>query len=162
MHCATARFAQQRSYFGDCDFSDDVNWQSFQALVTFMFQEYLQFLEIGGFYLFYRDSRVFPPGKKDPWVGQVEDSDVTGITRLTEMYGFQQIIALSHASLDNIFAAHYKEREWMRYSNQDGLEINFGVPKVRLLSNSHALLFIHLESGTLQTSSSASVRFTFF
>lgn len=120
--------------------------------------EYLQFLEIGGFYLFYRDLRIprhIHSGKKDIWVGEiVEDSDyITGITGSTEMYGFQQIIALSHTSLDNIFASYYKEREWMQFSTWGGVEIKFGVPRVRLLSNNRALVFIHLESGVLQMTS---------
>lgn len=160
MHCAKAKFAEHLSDFGGEEFNDDVSWESYQALVTFLCREYLQFLEIGDFYLYYHDSRVFLPGKKEDWVGTVEDPDyLDRITTSTDMYGFQQIFVLSHASLDNIFAAYHKEREWMRYSNKDGFEINFGVPKVRLLSDSRALVFIDLKSGTLHTSSSESVRF---
>lgn len=114
----------------------------------------------GGFSLHYFDTRIKRPlpGRKDIWIGGVEDPDyAAGITTSTEMYGFQQIIALSHASLDSIFAAYYRERVWMQHSNDDGFDITFRSPKVRLLGGNRALVFIHLDSGILRTGNTESV-----
>jgi hypothetical protein len=111
-------------------------------------------LQDGGFYLSYHDTRIthYPGSRgKELWVGTVEESGyTTQITTKTEMYGFQQVIALTHSSLNNIFYGYYLERGWMRHSNEDGFEVHFGAPKVRLLSNKRALVFIHLQSGTLK------------
>ena len=162
--CADAKFAQHLSHFGGCDFGDDIDWLFYETLIAFISWEYIQILVDGSFSLFYYDSRVKRPlpGKKDLWIGGVEDPDyAAGITTSTEMHGFQQIIALSHASLDSIFHTYYRERGWMRFSNEDGFKINFGVPKVRLLGGDRALVFIHLESGILRTGHTESVRSSF-
>lgn len=115
-------------------------------------------LQDGGFYLSYYDSRITRhPGSGEVWHGGSE-GHTTEITKKTEMYGFEQVIALSHASLDNIYDEYFAKRDWMQRSNNDGFEIHFGAPRVRLLSDKRALVFIPLTSGTLKTGDKESVR----
>jgi hypothetical protein len=146
MYCADAKFAMDLSEIEGVENDDD--WAAVKILTDFMTQEYLFVLESGGFHLFYQDKRV----RVDPDIirGWVDPEDYGGqIVTSTEMHGFQQIIALSHASLDKIFTAYYKEHDWMRSDKGDRFEIRYGVPKVRLLSNRRALVFFRLEDGKL-------------
>jgi hypothetical protein len=127
MYCAEAKFAPSLSYLGD-----KIDSKSSEALIGFMRGEYLQVLEDGGFCLF---------------------SSGSPTATSTEMYDFQQIIKLSHASLDKIFEEYYRKRPRMQSFEEGGFEIKFGVPKVHLLSKNRALVLIQLKSGKLQMES---------
>lgn len=143
MYCADAKFDKDLSETKGVENDDD--WAAVKILANFMTQEYLFVLESGGFHLFYQDKRAFV----DPVIlrGWVDPEDYgSQIVTSTEMRGLQQIIALSHASLDKIFMEH----KWMQSGKKDGhFGIRYGVPKVRLLSNRRALVFFRLEDGKL-------------
>ena len=132
---------------------DKAEYSFYDILIKFISREYIISLRDGEFYLFYRDSRKLRPSVPDLWIGKVEDPDhASHLTASTDMYGFQQIIALSHSSLDNILSEYHlhDKRSWMQLFTKDDFEIRFGAPQLRLLSDKRALVFFHLKSGKLR------------
>ena len=127
---------------------------SFHALlIGFILREYVQSFQDGEFYLFYQDSRKL----RLSGLGHLgENLDHTQITTSADTCGFQQIVALSHSSLDNILSEYHLENKcsWMQLFHKDDFEIRFGPPQLRLLSHKCALIFFHLNSGKLRTEKS--------
>jgi len=126
----------------------------YSFLIKFILREYIISLQDGEFYLFYQDSRKLRLSGTDRWIGKVEDPDhASQITASTDMCGFEQIIALSHSSLDNILHEYHLENKgsWMQLFQKDDFELRFGPSQLRLLSRERALVFFHLKSGKLRT-----------
>lgn len=151
------KFAQALSLFIGFDLDIDVNYSKFTRLITFLSLEYLQILESGGFHFYRWDSRTSLHGGRggatDLWTGHTGGEDwSTDITSNTNMHGFQQIIVLSQASLDEIYNSYYTKYSWMqKYRMGKDFDVEYGALKVRLLSNSRALVFIQLKAGKLRT-----------
>lgn len=139
------------------DLDNDVNFTKFTRLITFLSLEYLQVLESGGFHFYRWDSRSSHNGGRggatDIWTGRTEGEEwSTDITTNTDMRGFQQIIVLSQASLDEVYNSYYTKYSWMqKYRMGKNFEVEYGALKVRLLSNNRALVFVHIKSGKLRT-----------
>lgn len=139
------------------DLDNDINFTKFTRLISFLSLEYLQILESGGFHFYRWDSRSSHNGGRggatDIWTGHTEREEwSTDITTNTDMRGFQQIIVLSQASLDEIYNSYYTKYSWMqKYRMGKNFEVEYGALKVRLLSNNRALVFIPIKAGKLRT-----------
>lgn len=67
------------------------------------------------------------------------------------MFGFEQIITLSQASIDAHFAS-LMYLPWMALWENHDFTATYGPLKVRLLSNERALVWVELKHGHVKTS----------
>jgi len=174
--CSAARFSQDLSIFTGLDDTDSTAVDYVTRLVDFFSVEYLQILETTEYHIIYRiDIRVpREPVTDTTYTHGVDEFDVsingswapihggssttstttwsTELTTRTDMHGFDQIITLTHQSINEQFRALLRtERELLKWNHESFFTTTFGPLNVRLLSNERAIVWVHLEEAQLKT-----------
>ncbi|KAH9933200.1 uncharacterized protein BXZ73DRAFT_101162 [Epithele typhae] len=146
------------SHFPGLDEDDAFCGEQTELLVRFFTKEYLRLLKDVHYDVLYtHDTRwetVHKPLEHPSggWEVGLPDHSRDSI-RHTHMYGFDQVAALSHGSLDAHFAslrksAHGILRQW---THDKFFDAKFKPLTVRLLSDNRAIVWVHLKGGVLTT-----------
>ncbi|KAH9933183.1 uncharacterized protein BXZ73DRAFT_77345 [Epithele typhae] len=152
------RYHDLKSHFPGLDEDDAFCGEQTELLVRFFTKEYLRLLKDVHYDVLYtHDTRwetVHKPLEHPSggWEVGLPDHSRDSI-RHTHMYGFDQVAALSHGSLDAHFAslrksAHGILRQW---THDKFFDAKFKPLTVRLLSDNRAIVWVHLKGGILTT-----------
>ena len=175
-----ARFSQDLSLFPGLDSTDTTAVTYVTRLIDFFSFEYLQILESAQSHiLYYKDIRVpdIPtiverPTDFDVYDSSDDETSTTGtwvatrdqptrprntawiqdISTKTDMHGFDQVITLSHQSIDEQFRTLLRtSRDLLKWSYESFFNATFGPITVRLMSHERAIVWIHLEEAQIKT-----------
>ncbi|KAF9516569.1 hypothetical protein BS47DRAFT_1390620 [Hydnum rufescens UP504] len=161
---SNARFSQYLSNFTGINEDDPLVVAYINRLIEFFSYEYLQILETAEFHIiYYHDTRItvnleYETGFGGSWESSSRDEVIRGdtwwrdITTKTDMFEFDQIIAVSQESIDEHFRVllrTYKNLETWSYSTF--FNATFGGITVRLLSNERAIIWIDVKEGRFKT-----------
>ncbi|KAH9934103.1 hypothetical protein B0H21DRAFT_834949 [Amylocystis lapponica] len=167
----TARFHPEFSTAADFDDSDEFAVTHWTTIVDFFQTEYLEILESAEYHVVYtRDTRWGQPkpvqsiGRwgADPSQSESEKDVKTwkDVTTRTNMFGFDIITAISHSSLHAHFtnlwtrAQSAKSNDYTRHLRNwvldQSFESTFKAPTVTLLSENKAIVWIHVDQGSMK------------
>ncbi|KAH9933125.1 uncharacterized protein BXZ73DRAFT_101094 [Epithele typhae] len=152
------RYHDLKSYFPGLDEDDAVCAEQTELLVRFFTKEYVRLLKDVHYDILYtHDTRwetVHKPLEHPSggWEVGLPDHSRDSI-RHTHMYGFDQVAALSHGSLDAHFASLRKSAQGIlrQWKHDKFFSATFKPLTVRLLSDNRAIVWVHLKGGALTT-----------
>ncbi|KAH9941697.1 uncharacterized protein BXZ73DRAFT_22216, partial [Epithele typhae] len=152
------RYHDLKSYFPGLVEDDAVCGEQTELLVRFFTKEYLRLLKDAHYDILYtHDTRwetVHKPLEHPSggWEVGLPDHSRDSI-RHTHMYGFDQVTALSHGSLDAHFASLRKRTHGIlrKWNHDKFFSARFKPLTVRLLSDNRAIVWVHLKGGILTT-----------
>ena len=161
--------------FEGLDEDDDVGVACRYRAVEFIAGEYLSILEGGGYNLIYEhDRRWAKVGDEFEHAEEVDANDATwsatdviedasgkitkaaiwrNIIQYSDMCGFDQITALSEASINHNFASLARTQtilERWKHKEEEYATLAFKPPTVRLRSDGRALMTFHLTHGSVK------------
>ena len=135
-------------------------------LIQFFSYEYLQILETAEFHvLYHHDNRVsvtleYTETETDShWESTSRDDETTRgdvwwkeITTKTDMFGFDQVIAVSQESIEEHFRVLFRTyKDLENWSHLNFFNATFGGITVRLLSNERAIIWVDIKDGRFKT-----------
>ncbi|KAM5533454.1 hypothetical protein V8D89_012892 [Ganoderma adspersum] len=150
-----ARYHDIVSEFPGYDDTDEFAQESWRLIMDFFAEGYLHILESMRYHVIYScDTRWEFDGS---W-WSLEHPDKSGdrsreTIQRTKMFGFDQVVAISQDSLNAHFATLYTAAQSIlhRWNYDEFFSTTFRPLSVRFLSNSRAIVWVHLHSGHLKT-----------
>ncbi|KAL4248925.1 hypothetical protein ABKN59_007566 [Abortiporus biennis] len=177
----SARYVRQFSKFPDLDINNTECITYWTSLIEFFNGDFIGILESAEYHIVYHEDKRWPkhdkpviPGGDDDspeqhWTGGDSGDELPvdvgtrkevvwkEVTEKTDMCGFDQITAISQASLNEHFRSLWqvarsgREKSLYSWKYEEFFEATFKPISLRLLSNGRAIVWVHLQGGFLKT-----------